>query len=496
MKILFVNSDIFLTEPVGLLYLSAVLKRNHYDTSLTALRKESFREKLDTYNPDVIAYSAMSPEARLFINADAIAKKWIADSNKRVLRIMGGPHPTYFPEVLEEMGLDAIGIGECDTAILEMVRRFEADESLDGIPNVVTPTHPYGDVEKELIHGLDELPFIDRDIYYNAMPLYRHLGLKGFMTGRGCPYNCSYCQNHAFKAMFKKSGRLLRRRTVGNVIAEMKHVIENYPPVKLIKISDDTFAHKVDDWLVEFLDEYKKEIGVPFYCLMRSNTLSENMARRLKEAGCISICMAVESGNEKIRNDILKRGLTDEQVINSFAYARKYGMKTYGNTLLAIPGTTFEDDFNSFLFTRKLKMTAPSFGIFNPYKKTELTDFAEKMGLLDDKFDSSHQFGHLSALNSYTDKEKIMQLRLAYLAPLFCALPAIFIPLLRLFLQLPLTMLYKFVGTTYMVLKTGLFVFPGIYPMNPVVISHLFVQSLRFFIPSKSFNELEEEPQA
>lgn len=483
MRILFCVADIFLGEPNGVLQLAAIVKHNGHEVKLLALRRQSLSLLLTQWNPDVIAYSAMSPEITLFRLADAQVCTWA--QGRRVLRVMGGAHATYFPQILTDLGLDAICIGEGDKAFPELIRCFACEEPLSGIPNILVPGDDPVTIPKELISDLDELPFIDRESYYEAAPNYRFLAMRGFMTGRGCPYDCSYCHNHAFKKIFRNCGKIVRRRSVDHVLAEMQETLRQDSHVRLIKISDDTFAHIIDDWLIEFLDRYQREINLPFYCLMRSNTLTDEMANRLSKAGCISIGMSVESGNERIRNEILRRWLTDKMVIDSFTNARRYGLHTYGNTLLALPGTTFADDFQSFCFTKKLKMTVPTFGIFSPYPRTRLTDYAMELGALPVDFDYQHHAERQSALLSFSSKEKRMQLNLTYLGTLFCDLPDAFIPVLRTLLRWPLGWLYKYIGAAYTVIKTGLFIFPNIYPRHFLQVFRLFSESIRYFTGPK-----------
>ncbi len=490
MKVLLIVSDLFLGEPLGILLISAILKRAGHQTKLVALRRHDLLKELVTYEPDVVAYSAMTPESQLFAHGDALVRQWAEGSKGRILRIMGGAHPTYFPEVVRELSLDAICVGDGDNAILSMMSRFENGESLSGIPNVVTPQDNVEQIPRELVSSLDDLPFADKSVYYEAAPIYRNLAMRSLMAGRGCPYACTYCHNHAFRKFFGECGNILRRRSVENVISEIKHICTQYPPVRLIKFNDDTFAYRIDDWMLEFADRYKKEIGLPFYCLMRSNTLTEDMARLLNQAGCVSIGMSVETGDEVTRNKILKRGLTDKAIIDSFRFAKKYNIKTYGNTLLAIPGTTLEDDFNSFLFTKKLGMTVPTFAIFNPYHKTVLTEYAIQIGVLSIDYDGSNQVGALSPMNNYTPSEKKKQLALAYLGCLFCSLPDSFIPLLRLLLKVPALWIYKFLGSAYMITKTGVTIFPGIYPVSPSLLYATFKASMKFFVPGKNLTAL------
>jgi len=483
MRILFCVADIFLGEPHGVLQLAAIAKRNGHEVKLLALRRQSLVRTLAQWNPDIVAYSAMSPDIQLFLSADEQVRTWA--QGRRVLRVMGGAHATYFPQILTELGLDAICIGEGDRAFPELIRCFACNEPFSGIPNILTPGDDPDTIEKELISNLDELPFIDRESYYEAGPHYRFLAMRGFMTGRGCPYNCTYCHNHAFKEIFRNCGKIVRRRSVDYVLAEMQEALRQAPHVRLIKISDDTFAHVVDNWLIEFLDRYQSEIKLPFYCLMRSNTLTDEMASRLNKAGCISIGMSVESGNERVRNEILRRDLTDKVVIESFANAQRYGLHTFGNTLLALPGTTFEDDFHSFYFAKHLKMTVPTFGIFYPYPRTRLTDYTIRLGSLPANYDFRHHAGQQSALLSFSPRDKRMQLNLTYLGTLFCDLPDMFIPVLRMILRWPFEWLYKYVGSAYVIIKSGLFIFPNIYPRNPLQLFRLFRESVRYFTAPK-----------
>lgn len=477
MRVLFITSDITVGEPLGILQLSAILKKDGHLTRLLSLKHHSINSILEEFKPDIIAYSAMTSDLHFFKEADIKISRLIG--GQRILRIMGGAHSTYSPEVLEEMSLDAVCIGEGDRAILEITRRFQENKSLSGIENILAKGDTLESVKKILLADLDSLPYMDRDIYYNAVPIYRSIAMKVFLTGRGCPYSCSYCHNHAFKELFQGCGNVLRRHSPAYAIEEIVHVLRKYPPLKMVRFADDTFAHSIDNWMIEFIDIYKKEIKLPFYCLMRSNTFTEEMAKLLKSAGCISIGMAVESGDAIIRNKILKRNLTDKQIIDSFKYARKYRIRTWGNTLLAIPGTSYKDDFNSFLFTKKLKLDVPTFGIVSLFAKTQLAKYAVDSGFLLPGYSFDVADFVRSPLNNFTQKEKDMQLGLVYLGGIFCKLPDSFIPFLRFLLKIRLLGIYKCIGRSALVLSMGLWIFPNIYPKNPFKLLKLFLENLR-----------------
>ena len=108
MRILIVNSHAFFSEPLGTMQLSAICKAHGHDTKLAIITRHNIREILDSYAPDLVGYSAMTPNEHYFIMADKIVRAYAEKLGKPVTRIMGGPHPTYFPEILNKMDLDAV----------------------------------------------------------------------------------------------------------------------------------------------------------------------------------------------------------------------------------------------------------------------------------------------------------------------------------------------------------------------------------------------------
>lgn len=479
MRVLLVVNGVFFNENMGVLSLSAVLKKGGHTPKLMLLNNNDRIGMLEDFSPDIIAYSVMTPHISSFQEMDQTVKEWQASNKKRVLRIMGGPHPTYFPEVLDEMDLDAICIGEGEYAIQKMIAAFERRESFKGINNIIPRGSTIEETKLELIKDLDELPWIDRKIFYDAAPSLRHFKMRGVLTSRGCPYQCTYCFNHAFNKMFSGSGKVVRRRSVSSVINELLYLKNEYGPVNMFRFSDDTFAYKVDDWLRELLERYKKEIKLPFLCHLRSTAVTDEMVKLLKDAGCRSVGMSIETGNESYRNNVLKRKISDECARNSYAILKKYKIKFQANSMLGLPGTTVNDDISTFEFSRSIRPSVPTFGIFTPFPRLELTEYAQEIGVLDQNYVFSG-FRKKSVLTSYTDKEKNIQINIVCLGSLFCHLPNFLIPVFKKLILLPNNPLYRIAGMSYMFYCYYWHVYWPAVPKNPIKVVKFWHDSMEY----------------
>lgn len=445
--------------------LSALAKEKGHSTGIAVLADGNLEGRVKEFKPDIVAYSAKTGEHKYYLAANDLIKS----INSNVLSVIGGPHATFFPEIIEKHSFDALCVGEGDDAWPELLDAFDKKLPFDNIPNIITKNNfdkSKPPVIRQRRRELDDLPFLDRELFYSTTRLGR-FPMRSFMVGRGCPYKCTYCFNHKYNLLYKGKGSLVSRMSVDRVIAELKHLKKNWE-TQFIKFYDDIFVMKDDEWLEEFSVRYPKEIGVPFHCLMRANLLTEPILLKLKKAGLASLSMSIESGNDKVRNEILKRNMSKEVMVEAFDLCSKHNIPTFSNTIFAIPGTSIQEDIESLDTNLRCKVTFGEFPIFFPYPETELAKYAIKRGDFNGNYDSLHMsYQSTSPLKCFSDKEKLLQRNLSLLSTLCLWKPSLRNLVVNRLIKLPFTrtyfMMYYF--TKAYLVKTR------IYPMKFSVVN-------------------------
>lgn len=480
MRVLFVVKTVDFIDPLGLMLLSALARRAGHETELAIMERDDVLRTVEERKPSVVAYSASTGEHKYYLHLNQALKT----CRPETVTIMGGPHATYFPEVLEGSTLDAVCVGEGDEAFPEFLEAVAGGRSFDGIPNIGTRRSPRPEL-RPLFQDLDALPFPDRALYYRRTEM-AEFPLKSFMASRGCPYPCTYCFNHAFRRMYEGKGRVVRRHSVDYVLEEIRQVRARYP-LQCVKFYDDIFVYRVDQWLEEFAERYPREIGLPFHCLTRADLVTEEVVRLLKQAGCHSVSMSIEAGNDRVRNEVLKRGMSREQIVSAFGLFHRQGIHTFSNNILGLPGSSIADDIETLDLNLQCKVTFAEFPVFHPYPRTELGDQCVKEGWFDGGYEALHMsYQTASPLSCFTDKVKNMQVNLSELGLLAVWFPRLRNLIVNRLIRLPHNRLYFL---TYFLAKAWL-VNRKIYPFRTSISSawKLLRKSLRL----ESFKHLPE----
>lgn len=398
MKVLFLYPD-FAAEPdphqqhgyysEGLASISAYLKQGGHETALYHIlyppTKNDFIAKVRGYEPDLIAVAVRTsnfPFVKEFFN-------WCKQATSAPL-LAGGYHATIAPEeVLACSEVDFICRGEGEGAMLDLADALKEERPTDNIANLWVKM-PDGKIKKNpvrpLIENLDDLPLPDFALFDYDKLEYALINTVPAIISRGCPYICTYCCNHHFRALYPNSRRYVRFRNPERAIAYLKRGLSDFPNAQYISFFDDILPLK-RKWFFDFVKLYKKEIGLPFACNAFASGITDEIARALKEAGCYRIHFGVESGNFDMRKDVLKRRMTNDQIIRGFDNCRKYGIATLAYNMVGLPFEDRRKSLDTIKLNAKLKPNRALAAIFYPYPHTEAYEMSVAAGFIPQDID-------------------------------------------------------------------------------------------------------------
>ena len=430
MRVLFILKQVDY-EPQGVLHLSSVLEEARHEVRLCIVNQEDPIEAVREFKPGIVGYSVTTGLQHYYLQLNRGIKE-----KSDVFSVFGGPHPTFFPEMIEEEGVDGICIGEGEGAILDLAAALENGSLEPNIQNwwfklngevVRNAVRPY-------IEDLDTLPFPDRELVYSQHRPTRNSKIKHFFSGRGCPYDCTYCFNHALFEIYKGLGRRARKRSVDVVLEEISHVRERYP-LAFVVFLDDTFTIR-GDWMAEFAEKYPGRIGLPFFCNVRANLVTEELVEQLRQAGCVSVGMGIEAGNDRIRNEVLQRNMSKEQILGACQLLRGAGINVMSTNMVGLPTGGLEDDLETLKLNIKCRPAFANAFIFQPYPRTQLGELARREGLLEGTSDEISASAWDNSVLRFPPGEKRQIENLQKLFAITVEWPWL-LPLVRRLLKLP-----------------------------------------------------------
>ena len=329
--------------PLGILYLSAYLKRAGYrvgvfDTTFSS--GAEFEAFLERERPPVVGlYTNLMTKFNV-LKLIAVCKRLGATV------ILGGPEPASYVEEYLDRGADVIVVGEGEAALEDVLPRLAASRDgphrLDGIPGIAYRRDDGAIVRalpRPTIADLDSLPDPDREAidierYVETWRAHHGMGSVSLICARGCPYHCEWCSHAVY-------GHTHRRRSPGRVAGEVEHLLARYKPDQLW-YADDVFTIK-QSWFFEYAAELKRRsIRTPFECISRADRLNEQVIDTLAEMGCYRLWIGSESGSQKVLDE-MRREVKVEQVQAMVHALKRRGIQTGMFIMLGYEGEAIED---------------------------------------------------------------------------------------------------------------------------------------------------------
>ena len=381
------------TIQFGISYISSVLKVHNHQTRLLVLgsnrREQSIlllKSFVEEFDPGLICLTAVFSQYFFIAEVAEFLKNLWPDK----FVIIGGVHATLNPNEVIKGPFDALCIGEGEYPTLELCNQLKDGKDVpQKIPNLWIKSRN-GEIHKneprDFIQDINTLPFPDREMWVPWMKEQTHAELA-ILLGRGCPYNCSYCSNHALRRI--AGGKYVRMRSPENVIGELGGLHASYPHQNVYFEVEAIALDKV--WTLDFcrsLEAFNSTINnsITYGCNFRISTQSidESLFIAFERANFDKINIGLESGSERIRLEVLKRNYSNNDFMKVIGMARQHGLKVYLFNMIGLPGETFSDHMETVSLNRHCQPEGHYTGIFFPYAGTELYDTCIKQGLIDD----------------------------------------------------------------------------------------------------------------
>jgi len=362
------------TPPLGLMYIASYLEKytDHQieiiDAQVEQLKYKELEEKIKQRNPDIVGLTAMTFTLIDVLKTAKIAKK----ISPNIKIILGGPHPTIYPEETARIKeVDFCIIGEGEKAIVKLIKNINNPEKLKQIKGIVfrDKKNVINTGQTDFIKNLDNLPFPARHLvpykkyFWSLSPL---APITTMFTSRGCPYKCLFCDRPQF-------GKNFRARSAKNVVDEMEKCQKM--GIKEIFIYDDTFGVNRQRVLDICNEIVKRKLNIAWNIRTRVDTVGEEVLTKMKKAGCLRIHYGVEAGTQKILN-VLRKGITLKMAEKAFKWTKKVGIETLGYFMIGSPTETKKDILQTIKFMKKLNPDYAHITITTPFPATDLYKMA------------------------------------------------------------------------------------------------------------------------
>ena len=368
-------------QSFGIRSISACLKREGHNVDLIFLQEKEFTERYENKTMDDLAKLIKGSDlvgitlmSNFWENAIQVTKK--IRENCDALVIWGGTHPTIRPEECLDYA-DMVCIGEGEETLIELTRKIQNKQNYyetEGMgfnnkgKKIINKFRELAGSGRSAIKSLDHLPFQDHDykshfvmknrnIVKLNLELVKKLRLNQIyqtQTTRGCPFACTFCINNTYLAMHPHQ-KPIRKRSVDNIISELKEVKNNLPFTKIILFDDDAFFIIPLKEIKDFSIKYKKYIALPLVVTGATpSTLTKEKLSLLVDAGLVGMRMGIQTAGEKTKK-LYKRPHSNWEVekavrmVNDFSH-----VKAFYDIILDSPWDTDKDTIETLMFLSKL----------------------------------------------------------------------------------------------------------------------------------------------
>ena len=385
--------------PFGISIIITVLQQHGHDVELFVITPDTDLENTISkfvleQNPKLICYTAVTTQYWQVKNV----ANYIKNLNQEIFHILGGHHASLdSDEVMKDGVFDAICVGEGENSIVELADNIENYSKYGHIKPIKNLWFSDNDNKKiiknpraDFRQDLDDLPYINRKIWDKFID--NPNDYPAILLGRGCPFKCTYCSNHAMAKL--SDGKYTRFRSPSNILGEIENILENYDNVERIYLEVETFganrkaSFAIFEKLAEFNSSRNQKIRFGANLALTSNFMSNEercheLLSKASKANLMTINMGLESGSERFRKDVLLRPkYTNDELVRFCKLAKDYDIRVIFFILIGLPGETLADYYETVKTARRAQPYTCYVSIFYPYLGTDLATQAISLSLI------------------------------------------------------------------------------------------------------------------
>jgi anaerobic magnesium-protoporphyrin IX monomethyl ester cyclase len=369
--------------PLGLAYISAAIIKDGHEVEIldaASWRWNKLKKEIKLREPDIIGITCWTIERGQAYKTGKISRKLFPS----VIIIYGGPHATAFPEHMFKMGkADYVVMGEGEETIVELLSSIKNENELCGIQGIAYKNKEEKIIindRRQLINNLDGIAQINHDQFdydlYNGLSDNKRKA-AAIMTSRGCPFKCIYCSSSSYW------GKKYRTRSIKSVIEEIEHLYYVHSIRAFIIFDDNLLIAR--SRCIELCNEIiNKQLDIEWVA-EGTVKVDREMLEVMKKAGCYRIDFGVESGSQKILNNI-KKPYTVEKTKEAFRLCKEVGIQPVAYMIFGSPGETYETIDETI---EVMKEISPNSGGGRPglwiLPNTELYEKSKEQRVIDDE---------------------------------------------------------------------------------------------------------------
>ena len=407
--------------PSGLAYIAAYIEKQGYEVRIVDASAEGYQNTIE--EDDFISYGLSDDEIRkrilefrpdivgvscLFSSQYKNARKLleiIKTTEPGIITVTGGSHPTYtVKESLDDKNLDFIVLGEGELTTTRLLQALNDNGNLTDVSGIAFRKDGEYCINGDIpyIADLDQLPFparhlLNMELYFKInmpqSPYPKGKRVAQILTSRGCPAKCVFCTTTNFW------GNRYRGRTARNVVEEVEILSQKYG-IDEIQFSDDNLtlnknrAMQIIDGIKHLGLHWCSPQGIAVWAM------DEELLEGMKESGCYQLTFAIESGNQDVLDNIVKKPLKLHRVAPLVKKAQSLGIKVHGFFVCGLPGETIAQMHQTYDFAKAAGFDSASFFVATPLVGTELLEVCRREKYLKENTSYQEQLYKIGNINT------------------------------------------------------------------------------------------------